>query len=202
MIRFMKYLIIVLVFFASLPYSTAAQTEQVPKNEFSVWGGYSPDSTHLIGTVPNARFGIVGIRYSRRFNNNRVINLKYNSDFIPASFLNSQEFPPLATPRRTSYAWGIAPLGLQANFRPRKKYQPFVEASGGFLYFNKRIPNDFGTHFNFTAYVGGGLEIKLNRNRGVSVGYKYFHVSNAYRGIVNPGYDNNVISVGYTFFSK
>ena len=198
----MKNLILAVAVITTLHVTALSQTEEQRKNEFSFWGGYSPDSTHLIGTTPDARFGIVGFRYARRFNNNRAVNLKYFVDAIPAAFQSGPEFPPFDQPRRSSYAWGIAPLGLQVNFRPHKKYQPFVEGSGGFLYFKKRIPNEFGTHFNFTAYAGGGVEIRLDKKRAVSLGYKYFHVSNGYRGIVNPGFDHNVISVGYTFFSK
>ena len=198
----MKYLIFASIVFIWLQVPATAQTEKERKNEFSFWGGYSPDSTHLIGTMPDARFGITAFRYSRRFNNNRAVNLKYTVDLIPAAFMNTPEFPPFTPTRRSAYAWGIAPLGLQVNFRPRKKYQPFIDASGGFLYFNKQIPNNFGTRFNFTAYLGGGVEVKLDKKRSISLGYKYFHVSNAYRGVVNPGFDNHVISAGYTFFTK
>jgi len=59
-----------------------------------------------------------------------------------------------------------------------------------------------GTQFNFTADLGGGLEFKLKNGRTLLVGYKYYHISNGFRGIANPGYDNNLIYVGYTFFSK
>ncbi|MFN3329310.1 MAG: hypothetical protein ACK419_00095 [Pyrinomonadaceae bacterium] len=33
-------------------------------------------------------------------------------------------------------------------------------------------------------------------------GYKYYHISNANRGLINPGFDNNIFFVGYRFFSK
>ena len=88
------------------------------------------------------------------------------------------------------------------NFRPRKKLQPFVEGSGGLLYFNKRTPNFIGTRFTFTADVGGGVEFNLNDKRAVTLGYKYYHISNGGRGIENPGFDNNLFYIGYTFFSK
>ncbi|HMS42969.1 MAG TPA: acyloxyacyl hydrolase, partial [Pyrinomonadaceae bacterium] len=92
--------------------------------------------------------------------------------------------------------------GLQVNFRPRNKYQPFVGVSGGLLYFNKTTPNFVGTRFNFTADVGGGLEIKLKKKRALTIGYKYYHISNGDRGIENPGFDHNIFYIGYTFFSR
>jgi hypothetical protein len=88
------------------------------------------------------------------------------------------------------------------NFRPRKKYQPFIGASGGVLYLNKRTPNFTGTRFQWTADIGAGLEIKLKDKKAFTLGYKYYHISNGGRGISNPGFDNNLFYVGYTFFSN
>lgn len=189
-----------------------AQSEESGKNELTVWGGFSPDSNTFIkafGRTPDARFGIVALRYSRRFNNSDSFNLKYTADLVPAAFLNYPDAEIAATVpssirlvRPTRYAFGVAPLGLQVNFRPRKNMQPFLGASGGLLFFNKRTPNFTGTRFNFTTDVGGGVEFRLKEKRALTIGYKYYHISNADRGIANPGYDNNLFYVGYTFFSK
>ena len=192
-----------------LAVNTFAQNDELGKNELTVWGGFSPDSTtSLIGRTPDVRFGMIALRYSRRFNNSDSVNLKYPADIIPAAFLNYPDIeivrnpPSLALVRPTKYAFGAAPLGLQVNFRPRKKVQPFISVTGGFLYFSRRTPNFGGTRFNFTADIGAGLEIRLREKRAVTVGYKYQHISNAERGIVNPGFDNNIFYFGYTFFSK
>ena len=190
----------------------AAQTDETGKNEFTVWGGFSPDSNTWLpafGRTPDARFGIIAFRYSRRFNNNDTINLKYTADAVPAAFLNYPDLevvpgtpPSIRGVRPTRYGFGAAPLGLQVNFRPRKNVQPFIGSSGGFLYFNERTPNFGGTRFAFTADLGGGVEFKLRERRALTVGYKYYHISNWDRGLVNPGYDNNLFYVGYTFFSN
>jgi opacity protein-like surface antigen len=197
-----------LMFFAY----AAAQPSETGKNEFTVWGGFSPDSNTWLpafGRTPDVRFGMVAFRYSRRFNNNDTVNLKYTADAVPAAFLNYPDFeiepgtpPSIRVVRATRYAFGAAPLGLQVNFRPQTNVQPFIGSSGGFLYFNERTPNFGGTRFAFTADVGAGVEIKLKEKRAVTVGYKYYHISNWDRGIVNPGYDNNLFYVGYTFFTK
>jgi len=183
----------------------SAQIEEGGKNEVMVWGGISPDSTTAIkafGRTADARFGIVSFRYSHRFNNSNAVNLKYTADVTPVAVLNF--VAPFTTPsvRTTTYGFGFAPLGLQANFRPRKKVQPFVGGSGGFLYFGKQVPGSLGTHFQFTAHVGGGVDIRLHNNKALTLGYKYFHISNWNRGIINPGIDNNVFYVGYTFLSR
>lgn len=193
-----------------------AQDNELGKNEFSVWGGFSPDSNTFIkgtGRTPDARFGIVAFRYARRFNFSDSVNVKYTADVVPAAALNYpdiQLFPPscptclpFGTPTsETRYGFGVAPLGGQINFRPRKKYQPFIGTSGGFLYLNKRTPNFGGTRFQYTADVGGGVEIRLKDKKALTLGYKYYHISNGNRGLVNPGIDNNLFYVGYTFFSN
>ena len=198
--------------FCVLVSSVFSQSDELGKNELTVWGGFSPDSNTFVpafGRAEDARFGMIAFRYSRRFNNSDTVNLKYTADLVPAAFLNYQDFEAMPTPphfitlvRPTRYAFGAAPLGMQVNFRPRKNLQPFIGAAGGMLYFNKRTPNDFGTRFAFTADVGGGVEFRLKDKRSLSVGYKFYHISNGGRGIVNPGFDNNLFYVGYTFFSK
>lgn len=204
-------IIILGLFLLFLAFSVAAQTDEAGKNELSVWGGFSPDSSTVIrgtGRTRDARFGLIAVRYARRFNNNNKFNLKYTLDLVPAAILSNPDFRFIRTGantfrfdefRRTSYAFGIIPVGLQINFRPRKKVQPFIDGSGGFVYFDKRIPNELGTHFTFTADVGAGAEFLLKNARSVTVGYKYFHLSNGNRGVQNPGIDNNLIYVGYTF---
>ena len=182
-----------------------AQAANDAKNEYSLWGGYSPDSTTAIkafGRTPDTRFGIVAFRYSRRFNNGDKVNLKYTADVVPVAVLNFPDFLPVPPVRKTAYAFGVTPLGIQANFRPRKKYQPYGTLAGGFMWFNKQVPNVLGTKFHFTADIGGGLEIRVKERRAVSVGYKYYHISNGQRGQINPGFDNNVFYLGYTFFSN
>ncbi len=122
---------LILAAFCLIVYVSAiyAQPEETGKNEFSVWGGFSPDSNTFIkafGRTPDARFGIVAFRYARRFNTGDAVNIKYTADVVPAAFLNYPDvevlstIPPLARlTRPTRYGFGVAPLGLQANFRPR-----------------------------------------------------------------------------------
>jgi hypothetical protein len=181
----------------------SAQSSGDAKNEYSVWGGYSPDSNTWMpafGRSPDTRFGIVAFRYSRRFNNGDKVNLKYTADVVPVAVLNFPDFLPVPPVRKTAYAFGVTPLGIQANFRPRKRYQPYWTLAGGFMWFNEHVPNILGTQFHFTADIGGGVEVKLHEKRAVSIGYKYYHISNGSRGQINPGFDNNVFYLGYTFF--
>jgi hypothetical protein len=109
--------------------------------------------------------------------------------------------------RKTVYGAALSPGGLQVNFRNRKKYQPFLAGSVGFLYFTEVVP-DFrtplnpratGAKLNFTADWGGGFEIGLKKNRSFIVDYKYYHISNLYTGNINIGYNSNMIYAGMNF---
>jgi len=210
---FFQKVILSALFLMLLGVSVCAQMDEAGKNELSVWGGGSPDSSTIlpIGDTKDARFAIVAGRYSRRFNNSDTVNLRYTADFVSAAVLSYPFFQSVQTGantfrvdrvRRRAYAYGVAPLGLQLNFRPRKKVQPFIGASGGFLYFNKQILDFTGTRFNFTVDAGGGVDFRMWRGRGVTVGYKYHHISNGGRGVNNPGFDNNLFYIGYTFLLK
>lgn len=196
-------------FLLSLCAAAQSTTDDPPTHEFQIWGGVSPVSSTVFGSgrTGSARLGMIGFRYARRFNSDTV-NLKYTFDAIPAAVLSVPFFRAVPSSntfivqkeRRTAYAYGIAPLGLQINFRPRKKLQPFAGGSVGLLYFNKRIPDEFGTRFTYTAEVGAGAEIRLREKRALTIGYKYLHFSNGGRGTLNPGIDNNFFYVGYSFY--
>lgn len=212
----MKNIISTVILLLVLAIATFAQNDELGKNEWSVWGGFSPDSNTAIaatGRTPDARFGTVAIRYARRFNFSDSFNVKYTADIVPVAVLNSPDLtiggpacptclPVLVITRETRYGFGGSPLGGQVNFRPTKKYQPFIGASGGVLYLNKRTPTLGGTRFQWTADIGAGVEIRLKDKKAFTLGYKYHHISNGGRGNNNPGFDNNLFYVGYTFFSK
>jgi len=178
------------------------------KNELSAWGGYSPDSTtslRFLGRTPDAKFAIFALRYSRRLTETEDLKLRYTVDLIPVSALTYPDTEVTGGVRRdvrpTRYAWGVSPLGLQLSFTPHKKAQPFIDGTGGMLFYSRVTPNIVGTKLNFTFHFGGGIDIATDDKRGVTVGYKYFHISNANRGTSNPGFDNNVFYVGYRFYT-
>jgi hypothetical protein len=186
--------------------SVSAQNSERP-NEFGVWGGGSFHSAQVAGTADHTKLGIIGLRYTRHLTSGKTAELKYTVDVIPLAILSYPEsqFPsppglPLQQGHRTVYSAGTAPIGLQVNFRPQRKAQPFISISGGCLYFTRNIPNELGKRFNFTADVGGGIQYFYQPQKSITFGYKLHHISNAERGDLNPGFDSNVIYVGFSFF--
>lgn len=167
--------------------------------EYGVWGGGSFDSPTLIGKFEDARLGLIGLRYARVLARGDFLALKYTLDAVPVAVLS---YPSPETPgaRQRVYGAGLAPVGFQVNFRRRERIQPFAQASGGFLYFGDRVPDEGGAQFNFTADFGGGVQVKTGARRAWTFGYRYHHVSNGYGAATNPGFDSNLFYVGFSIF--
>jgi hypothetical protein len=190
-----------------LAFSASSQDEEPGKNELMVWGGFAPAVRTFApgGRTWDGKLGIGALRYSRRWNTADWVNLKYTIDAkllvmnYPDKIVSGTTITPV---RETRYALGVAPIGFQGNFRPRKKLQPFLSMSLGLLPFNETTPNVTGKKLNFSTEGGGGIEYRLANRKAITVGYKFYHISNASRGVENPGYDAQLFYVGYTFYSK
>ena len=203
----MKRIAVSAVWIVLIALAVYAQDEEPGKSELMVWGGYAPAvrTFDTGGRTWDGKMGIGALRYSRRFNNSDWVNLKYTLDasVVVLNYPDRVVTGTTVTPvRETKYAIGLAPIGLQGNFRPRKKLQPFIGLSLGFLPFTETIPNVTGKKLNFSTEGGGGIEYRLANKKAVTFGYKFYHISNASRGIENPGYDAQLLYVGYTFLSK
>lgn len=190
-----------------------AQSDEPGKDELSVWGGFAPAVRTFDPSGRNwdAKYGMAAFRYSHRWNNASWVNMKYTVDVVPAAILHYRDRRIVPTGpgtvradvvKETRYAFGASPFGLQFNFRPKAKLQPYFALSLSALVFNKKTPNDVGTRLNFGSEGGLGIEYRLANKKAVSFGYKFYHISNASRGIENPGYDSQMLYLGYTFYSK
>jgi opacity protein-like surface antigen len=58
------------------------------------------------------------------------------------------------------------------------------------------VPTDLGKQFNFTFDVGAGVQVVLTSNLLLTVGYRYHHLSNGFRGQINPGVDASLFHFG------
>jgi len=168
-----------------------------------MWGGFSPNSPHIIRIAAERNLSTLGLRYSRSFKTSRLASFKYTFDAIPVAFIRQPVNHGLwedRTERESRFGAGLSPIGTQINFRPRSRMQPFAEGNVGFLYFTRPTPYTNATNFNFTFSLGGGIQTFTIHNRAVTFGYKYHHLSNAFMVDVNPGVDSNVFYVGYSLF--
>lgn len=183
----------------------------------SLWFGGSFSTGGVIGKIRRSRLGLIGYRYSHRLipvaseAPDSSPKVTYMADLFPAVFLSipAEAVPSLVTPYQdqraeprpqnrelNTYGLGASPIGLRINFRPTSRLQPFIGGSTGFVYFLRSVPNEQGKQLNFTADAGGGLQVILSPSVALLIGYRYHHLSNGFRGQINPGVDANLLYLG------
>jgi hypothetical protein len=220
----LRILLSTLFFLASfLAISPAVRCQTLPpqqvslqggSNEFGVWASYAPGSPHLIGVTSPRQFAVLGFRYGRMLIDKPKWSLEYTVDVSPVeimlqpkilgSFINSSGNVQYVTGSREAvYGGGVNPIGLKLNFLRRNRFQFFGASTAGFVASVRPIPVDVHgeTQFNFDFDFQAGFQLyNSSRKRAWMFGYKYQHISNAYRGQINPGVDLNTIFVGYSFY--
>lgn len=101
--------------------------------------------------------------------------------------------------RQWTMGEGMSPIGFQWNFRPKRRLQPFVIGHGGYMYSTHAIPIEGAGAFNFTFDGGLGVEWYRSRSRSVRADYRYHHISNHGTSDLNPGIDNGMLQLTYSF---
>jgi len=198
-------------------------------NEFCIWGGggsfNSPpqidtrnseapigffNSSSLTRNNRGARFGTIGLCYGRILSASDKVAFKYSFNANPAAVLSYPDvnpvfidrpgqFPVSAT-RRNVFGGGLSPIGFQLYFRPQSRVKPFVNTSGGFIFFKDQVPRLNGARFNFTYDFGGGVQVFRDASRAFTLGYKYQRISDGGRAPNNPGFDGHGFYLGYSIF--
>lgn len=176
--------------------------------------------THFAGPTEYDRTGrrmtTIDIRLARTFGTVKGVSFAYMIGVTPLvvalknEVRNPADISPTAKPnlyptkRETTYGFGVTPANFRFAFLPNRRVKPFIKLGAGFLYFNKSIPIPTAGRYHFMGDWGGGLMVhsKKNPKRFVSLGYRYFHISNAnlYGEENNPGYNANTFYIGFSFF--
>jgi len=187
------------------PVHTASFPLRRGTNEFGAWTGYSPFSFVLKGTSKDRQLFLLNLQYARTLLATRSVSLKYTAEIIPVAveIQPTQKFivdhKLLVNPAGAIYGIGATPLGVQANFGP-KRVQPFLTGSLGFLHFNQQVPILESAEFNYTISIGFGAQVFLRPGRSLAFGWRYHHLSNDYEAHLNPGLDSGVFFVGFSVF--
>lgn len=189
------------------------------EKELNIELGYSPfQPTFLSGDkeydTSDRSIGMINLRWGRVIGTAKRVTYEYQIEVTPIApafknevvnpaFQNAQTTPNVPpTIRRTTYGFAVSPVGFRFLFLPKKRLKPFIAMHAGFIFFNDDLPLPNASAFNFAGDFGGGLQYQIRRNKAISFGYKYFHISNISLGETNPGYNANVFYVGYSFFYK
>lgn len=190
-----------------------------------VWAGAANHSPQLgiLGEAPGMRFGLLSFRWSSALKPPiaaaALPSLEWTVDFIPVARMS----PPLVSLRGTGqpcttaalcvepadprdretyfpagspFGFGFTPVGVVKRFRTTTKASPFVAINGGALIFDQRVPTTQASQFNFTASAEVGLRFGPPTERGITLSYRFHHISNAGTAGENPGLASHLITVG------
>jgi len=177
--------------------SASAQDPRRADSEYTYWFGGAFENGHaLSGTVGSRNYQIES-RYERLICWKQPFAVRWVFDVVPVALVGD----PDTHNGHRAYAYGAggSPVGVQVNIVRFRHFEPFLTSGGGFLYFNHRM---FGTtqQFNFTAQLGGGLQLFRSSRTAIDIGYKYHHISNANLGNQNPGLDSHMLFIGVSLF--
>jgi hypothetical protein len=184
---------------AILQASFCSPADGQPRHDFQFFAGYSPVSVTLIGATTDRRLALAGFAYSYRCWSWNSLAVSYTVAAMPAAILLQPAAPN--APAHAVYGFAVAPVGFTFELARKRRAHPFIETIGGVIASTQPIPIDQpdATGLNFFFDVGGGIRWRIGERGAVSLGYKFLHISNAYTTSFNPGVDNNVFYVGYSF---
>jgi len=195
--------------FAAVEFSSRALADEVPSaaprrgpNELGAWGGGSVASTTMIGKWTDFGYGQAAFRYARALWSNDVLALDWTVDAIPLALLSLDRGGSPGSgggPKDVVYGAGIAPIGLRLAYEGFTGWRPYFATNVGFVMFEERVPAT-GTKFNYTWDFGVGVQIFVRDDQALTLGYDWKHVSNAYSGETNPGFDASILYIGYSYF--
>lgn len=210
-----SWLAAALVCIASIP--VAAQ-EAVSLGLAPRWGGWggiarnSPDN--LWGAESGRDVEVVAVRLTWELARSQRFALDYILDAVPAARVSmvrddadppfcSEAAPgepcvnsPVISDKRPVLGFGVAPLGIQLRHRSGSRVQTYADLSGGVLRFAREMPMDGAARVNFTAQLGAGVLLGRPGRLGMALGYKFYHISNAWMAQHNPGIDNHMLVIG------
>jgi opacity protein-like surface antigen len=174
-------------------------------SQLGFWSGYSPDNPTLMGRKKNRPYYEFDVQYARVLRMGANWALKYTAEIVPVAITRQPQQGytvrgkpvDLSGSKQKIYGAGVAPVGLQMNFRRGSVLQPYINGTAGVLYFKDQVPVEDSSRFNFALGLGAGVEIWYRENQSILLGYKYHHISNMYTARQNPGVDSNLFYVGY-----
>jgi hypothetical protein len=183
-----------------------------PEQEFIVEGMYSYGNYKIFASGYDMKLYDAGIEYDRHsWGTFLKAQVDYVAEFLPFVLLDK----PLHTDiwgspvpknekniRQRVPGIGLSPIGFRMQWRSNKTIKPYLEAKGGLVVFDKKVPSSEATYENFSLQSSTGVQVKLNEKWGLRLGlFNDFHFSDAFIVPVNPGLDvmNANLGVSYHF---
>lgn len=214
--------LLILAMAAFVPRGAAAQdarpappdalgSEPAPANRWRagvfLGGAKNSPVTAGLGQIAGRDHLFVGVQAQTTILKIRSVRISYGVQILPAVIVRGKTLPigyeeggyyqELRDDRNIAYAFGFSPFGLEVAVPVAGRVSAYAATSAGMLIFTRSFPVRFAQQANFALEYGGGLMIRTGPSQWIQAGYKFHHLSNAYRAIVNPGLDANVFYLSY-----
>jgi len=122
-----------------------------------------------------------------------------SSTFAPPVGPSITETYTIVCGRQWTFAQAFSPLGFKYSVMTRHRVQPFFVGTLGYMYSSRPIPVAQAEAFNFVFDFGPGVEIYHRGMRSVSLECRFHHFSNRDTAEENPGTDNLMYKLSYSF---
>ena len=108
-------------------------------------------------------------------------------------------YPNRECSREITYAQGFSPFGMKLNLRTRSRLQPTFSSYEGYILSTRPVPSSDAGSFNFDFEIGAGFEYYRSRRNSIRLEYQIQHYSNHNTAPDNPGVDNGLLKLTYSF---
>ena len=175
------------------------------EREVSLEGGTSVGNIRLFAYAEDRRIYPIGFEYDRHSWGGVIgARVDYVIELLPVVLLNGpakydSHGTALTTARSTRYGAGFSPVGVRLLWRRNKILKPYLIGEAGILYFEDRALSTLGSHLNFSAQFGAGVEQTLSHKFELRLGFNDFHFSNGDIVARNPGIDMMAFNTGVAY---
>lgn len=101
--------------------------------------------------------------------------------------------------RQWTFGQAFSPAGFKYNFRTHHALQPYAIGTLGYMYTSRPVPMPEAEGFNYLINAGAGVELYRKGKQSVAAECRLSHFSNWDTAAMNPGTDQVVYSVAYSF---
>lgn len=148
--------------------------------------------TRALGATQRHDVGMVTVQYGRVFTSLKAPDRwsAGNWELLLEAFLGRQDSPSHAA------LAGVTSV-FRYDFATGSKWVPYLEAGAGGTWSEIR-DGDLSSDFEFNLLWGGGARWHARPRTSLTVGYRWFHVSNLGLSRPNKGIDAHVLLLGFS----
>ncbi len=138
------------------------------------------------------------------------VHLRYSAQLLPVVLLsNVEKYERLALRDAStlyvlqgttrSFGVGIVPIGLDLVVDLSQRARLRFGAGAGIAAFSQHVPVAGGRRRNFSAEWDAAFQVNAGRDRWVTLGARWKHISNGLTAYENPGVDNRMLFAGMSW---